>query len=269
MEETCKMIRLEKINMVFGVGTVNENHVLRDLDLTINRGDFITIIGSNGAGKTTLYNVISGNKKPTSGTVTVNGKDVTSHPEYRRAKYIGRIFQDPLLGTAGNMTIVDNMLVSGRKGFKGLRISLNRSRREFFRKQLGRLDMDLDHRMGDNVGMLSGGQRQALTLLMMSLSKPELVLLDEHTAALDPRNAEKVMELTSRFIDEYDFTVMMITHNMQQAIDYGNRLIMMDEGRVIIDISGEEKKKLTVESLVEKFHEIRRKDFTSDEALLS
>jgi len=263
------MIKLEKINMIFGEGTVNHNHVLKDVDLKINRGDFITIIGSNGAGKTTLYNVISGNKKPTAGRVIINDKDVTSHPEYRRAKYIGRIFQDPLLGTAGNMSIIDNMQVSGKKGFKGLKISLNKAKRDYFRGQLERLDMELEQRMNDNVGMLSGGQRQALTLLMMSLSRPELVLLDEHTAALDPRNAGKVLELTSRFIQEYNFTVMMITHNMQQAIDYGNRLIMMDEGRIIIDISGKEKQNLTVERLVKKFHDIRKKEFTSDEALLS
>ncbi|MBI9101779.1 MAG: ATP-binding cassette domain-containing protein [Spirochaetales bacterium] len=263
------MIKLEKINMVFGEGTPNRNHVLRDLDLKINKGDFITIIGSNGAGKTTLYNVISGNLRPTSGQVEINNKPVTRDPEYKRAKYIGRIFQDPLLGTAGNMSIVDNMLVNGSKGFKGLKISLNRKKREYFRDQLTRLDMDLENRMKDNVGMLSGGQRQALTLLMMSLSRPELVLLDEHTAALDPRNASKVLDLTSRFIDEYNFTVMMITHNMQQAIDFGNRLLMMDEGRVIVDISGEEKKNMTVEALIKKFHEIRKKDFTSDEALLS
>jgi putative ABC transport system ATP-binding protein len=263
------MIKLEKINMIFGEGTVNHNHVLKDVDLKINRGDFITIIGSNGAGKTTLYNVISGNIKPTSGRVTINKKDVTHHPEFKRAKYIGRIFQDPLLGTAGNMKIIDNMQVSGKKGFKGLTVSLNKAKREYYCSQLERLDMELETRMDDNVGMLSGGQRQALTLLMMALSQPELVLLDEHTAALDPRNASKVLELTDRFIEEYNFTVMMITHNMQQAIDYGNRLIMMDEGRIIIDISGDEKKNLTVESLIKKFHNVRKKEFTSDKALLS
>ncbi len=263
------MIQLEKVNIIFGEGTPNRNHVLKDVDLRIKKGDFITIIGSNGAGKTTLFNVISGNKKPTSGRVSINGADVTNHPEYKRAAYIGRIFQDPLLGTAGNMSIVDNMLVTGKKGFKGLKISLNKAKKKFFQQQLVKLDMELESRLDDNVGMLSGGQRQALTLLMMSLSKPELVLLDEHTAALDPRNAAKVMELTTRFIEEQGFTVMMITHNMQHAIDYGNRLIMMDEGRIIIDIEGDEKKSLTVEKLVKKFHDIRQKDFTSDEALLS
>lgn len=263
------MIRLENINMVFGEGTPDRNHVLRDVDLEIKRGDFITIIGSNGAGKSTLFNVISGNKRPGTGSVTINDVDVTGHPEYKRAKYIGRIFQDPLLGTAGNMSIIDNMVVTGSKGFKGLRISLNRNKREYFRQQLTRLDMELESRLSDNVGMLSGGQRQALTLLMMSLSKPELVLLDEHTAALDPRNAAKVMELTGKFIEEYGFTVMMITHNMQQAIDYGNRLLMMDEGRIILDINGDEKKNLTVDSLVRKFHEIRQKDFATDKTLLS
>ncbi|MDC7225795.1 MAG: ATP-binding cassette domain-containing protein [Spirochaetales bacterium] len=263
------MIKLEKINMIFGEGTPDRNHVLRDVDLQINKGDFITIIGSNGAGKTTLFNVVSGNKRPSSGKVIVNNKDVTNHPEYKRAKYIGRIFQDPLLGTAGNMSISDNMLVAGNKGFKGLKISLNRKKREYFREQLKYLDIELENRMSDNVGMLSGGQRQALTLLMMSLSRPELVLLDEHTAALDPRNASKVMELTDKFIDEYGFTVMMITHNMQHAIDNGNRLLMMDEGRIILDISGEEKNSMTVESLIKKFHDIRNKDFATDKTLLS
>ncbi len=263
------MIRLENINMIFGEGTPDRNHVLKDLDLRINQGDFITIIGSNGAGKTTLFNVISGNQRPVTGTVRINDVDVTSHPEYRRAKYIGRIFQDPLLGTAGNMTIVDNMLVAGSKGFKSLKISMNKAKREYFREQLTRLDMELENRLNDNVGMLSGGQRQALTLLMMSLSRPELVLLDEHTAALDPRNASKVLDLTNRFIDEYGFTVMMITHNMQQAIDYGNRLLMMDEGRIILDINGEEKKQLTVDTLVKRFHDIRKKSFATDKALLS
>ena len=263
------MIKLEKINMIFGEGTPDRNHVLKDVDLKINKGDYITIIGSNGAGKTTLFNVISGNQRPNSGKVIINDNDVTSHPEYKRAKYIGRIFQDPLLGTAGKMSILDNMQVNGSKGFKGLKISLNRQKREYFRDQLRRLDMELDTRMNDNVGKLSGGQRQALTLLMMSLSRPELVLLDEHTAALDPRNASKVMELSGKFIDEYGFTVMMITHNMQQAIDYGNRLLMMDEGRIILDISGDEKKSLTVDGLVKKFHDIRKKDFATDKALLS
>lgn len=263
------MIRLEKINMVFGEGTPDRNHVLDNIDLRINQGDFITIIGSNGAGKTTLFNVISGNLKPSSGKAVINGKDVTNHPEYKRAQYIGRIFQDPLSGTAGKMTIVDNMLIAGSKGFKGLKISLNRKKRAFFQEQLKHLDMELENRMNDNVGMLSGGQRQALTLLMMSLSKPELVLLDEHTAALDPRNALKVMELTHKFIDEYGFTVMMITHNMQQAIDYGNRLLMMDEGKIILDISGDEKKSLTVDGLVKKFHDIRQKDFATDKTLLA
>ena len=263
------MIKLEKINMIFGEGTPDRNHVLKDVDLHIKHGDFITIIGSNGAGKSTLFNVISGNQRPNSGKVIINDKDVTSHPEYKRARYIGRIFQDPLLGTAGNMSIIDNMLVTGSKGFKGLKISLNKQKREYFREQLTRLDIELENRMNDNVGMLSGGQRQALTLLMMALSKPELVLLDEHTAALDPRNAGKVMELTDRFIEEYGFTVMMITHNMQQAIDHGNRLLMMDEGRIIVDISGEEKKNLTVDRLVKKFHDIRKKDFATDKTLLS
>lgn len=263
------MIRLQHIDMVFGEGTPNRKNVLKDLKLDIRKGDFVTIIGSNGSGKTTLFNLISGSFKPTAGNVRINDLDVTAHPEYRRARYIGRIFQDPLLGTAGKMSIMDNMLVASRKGFKGLKISLNKGRRQYFREELTKLDMGLENRMHDNVETLSGGQRQALTLLMMSLSRPELVLLDEHTAALDPRNAEKVMHLTTRFIDEYRFTALMVTHNMQQAIDFGNRLLMMDEGRIIVDIAGEEKKSLTVEGLVDKFHRIRKKDFTEDEALLT
>ncbi|MFP4378840.1 MAG: ABC transporter ATP-binding protein [Spirochaetales bacterium] len=263
------MIRLEELSKVFHPGTPNENVAVRRVNLTVNEGDFVTIIGSNGAGKTTLFNLISGTTDATEGKVFVNDIDVTKHPEYKRARYIGRIFQDPLLGTASNMMVQDNMMISYRKGMKGLKISLNHERKEFFREKLKDLEMGLERRMEDNVGLLSGGQRQALTLLMMVISEPSLVLLDEHTAALDPKNAEIVLDLTSRFIRDYNLTSMMITHNMSHAIKYGNRLLMMDRGEVIFDVSGEEKQKLTVEKLVDRFRELRHAELESDELMLS
>lgn len=263
------MINITNLNMVFGEGTPNRNHVLKNLCLNVKQGDFITIVGSNGAGKTTLYNALSGHDPVTSGNIRFNNNDVTNLAEYKRAAFIGRIFQNPLLGTAGNMSIEDNMIIASYKGFKKIKRSLNNKKREEFKTLLTRLEMDLENRLKDNVALLSGGQRQALTLLMMVMSRPELILLDEHTAALDPRNASKVMELTLQFIEEYNLTGMMITHNMQHAIDYGNRLIMMDKGDVIMDIQGDEKKEMTVSGLVEKFHAIRKEQFLNDEALLS
>lgn len=263
------MVNVENLTKVFHLGTVNENLALHKVDLTVREGDFITIVGSNGAGKTTLFNLVSGNQTATEGRIEVNGIDVTRDPEHKRARYIGRIFQDPLLGTATNMALEDNMMICYRKGFKGLRISLNARMRRFFQEQLTQLDMGLEHRMKDNVGLLSGGQRQALTLLMMVLSEPQLILLDEHTAALDPKNAELVLRLTQRFISEYGLTAMMITHNMKNAIEYGNRLLMMDKGEIILDVEGEQKRSLTVEKLVEKFHQIRHRTLESDEVMLS
>ena len=263
------MIRLENISMIFNQGTPTENIALRNINMEIEKGDFVTILGSNGAGKTTLFNLISGNIFPTQGDLFIKGKNVTRHPEYKRAKYIGRIFQNPLLGTATNMTIEDNMMITFRKGFKGLKISLNNKMRAVFREQLSQLDMDLENRLKDDVGLLSGGQRQALTLLMMVISKPTLILLDEHTAALDPKNAQIVLDLTTRFIKEYNLTAIMITHNMSHAIEYGNRLMMLDKGEIILDIKGEEEKKLTVDSLVEKFHKITNTNIENDEILLS
>lgn len=263
------MIRLEHVTKIFNEGTVNENRAIYDIDLTVNEGDFITVIGSNGAGKSTLFNLIAGTSFPTEGAVIVGGKEVTTVPEYRRARYIGRIFQDPLLGTAGNMSLEDNMMICNRKGFKGLRISLNGAMRARFREELRKLEMGLEDRLDSNVSLFSGGQRQALTLLMMVLSRPDVILLDEHTAALDPRNAAKVLELTRRFITEYGLTAVMITHNMAHAIEYGNRLLMMDAGEIILDINGDEKRSLTVDKLVDKFHRIRKKEFENDEVLLS
>ncbi len=263
------MIELKNIDLVFNEGTPNENNVFKQFNLSVEKDDFITIIGSNGAGKTTLFNLMSGNIMPTSGQVFIEGKIVTRDPEFKRANYIGRIFQDPLAGTASNMTLEDNMMVCNKKGFKGLKISLNRKRRDYFREQLKHLDMGLEERLKDNVGLLSGGQRQALTLLMMVLSGPDLVLLDEHTAALDPRNAAIVLDLTRHFVETRKLTTLMVTHNMQQAIDFGNRLLMMDSGEVVIDVRGDEKKALTVEKLIDMFSRVRKKDFVNDEALLS
>lgn len=267
------MIRLENIGITFNAGTPDENHALKNINLEINKGDFITVIGSNGAGKSTLYNIIAGTLTPSEGHIFLDtengsGKEITHDPEYKRAFYIGRIFQNPLLGTAGKMSLQDNMMICSRKGWKGLKISLNRKLKEEFREKLKNLEMGLENRLNDNVEQFSGGQRQALTLLMAVMSKPDLLLLDEHTAALDPTNAAIVMKLTRRFAEENNLTVMMVTHNMQQALDYGNRLLMMDGGEIILDIKGEEKQKLTMEDLAERFKQIKKHSLTSDRLIL-
>jgi putative ABC transport system ATP-binding protein len=263
------MIRLTDINKRFHETIPNEVHLIKGLNLHVKKGDFITIIGSNGAGKTTLFNLISGNLLPSSGSIFIDQKEVTNAPEHKRANTIGRIFQDPLLGTASSMTLEDNMMITYKKGFKWLTISLNRKMRQFFKTELVQLEMGLENRMKENVNMLSGGQRQALTLLMTVLSNPKILLLDEHTAALDPRNAAIVMDLTQQFIQNHSLTTLMITHNMKHAIEYGNRLLMMDSGEVIIDIEGDEKKNLTPGKLVSMFSEIRKKEFENDEVLLT
>jgi len=263
------MIRLTDINKRFNETTPNEVHLIKDLNLHVKKGDFITIIGSNGAGKTTLFNLISGNLLPSSGSIFVDQQEVTNAPEHKRAKYLGRIFQDPLLGTASSMTLEDNMMITHKKGFKWLNISLNKRMRQFFKTELIQLDMGLENRMKENVNMLSGGQRQALTLLMTVLSNPKILLLDEHTAALDPRNAAIVMDLTRQFIQDHSLTTLMITHNMKHAIEFGNRLLMMDSGDIIIDIEGDEKKNLTTGKLISMFSEIRKKEFENDEVLLT
>ena len=265
------MLNLNNISITFNANTPDENKALQNINLDIKKGDFITVIGSNGAGKSTLYNVIAGTLKPTTGSILLTGEDgvqknITNDAEFKRARYIGRIFQNPLLGTAGKMSLEDNMMICYKKGFKGLKISLNNKMRDFFRDQLKVLNMGLEDRLSDNVDQFSGGQRQALTLLMAVMSKPSLLLLDEHTAALDPTNAAIVMELTRRFAREYNLTVMMVTHNMQHALDYGNRLIMMNKGQIISDITGEEKKQLTMDSIVELFKKIK---VNNDNVLLS
>ncbi|KIE43883.1 ABC transporter ATP-binding protein [Geobacter anodireducens] len=263
------MIELKNVSMVFNPGTVNENQAISNINLKVREGDFITVIGSNGAGKSTLFNLIAGTITPSSGSIFLNDRNITRDPEYKRAKYIGRIFQNPLLGTASTMSLEDNMMITYKKGFKWLKRSLNHKMREYFRTELVQLKMGLEDRMKENLALFSGGQRQALTLLMMVLSRPDLILLDEHTAALDPKNAQIVLELTDKFIREYNLTAMMITHNMSHAIEYGNRLLMMDKGEIIFEAEGEEKRALTVEKLIDKFHQIRHTSFENDRTLLS
>lgn len=262
------MIRLEKASVIFYPDTPDESVALRSCGLEIREGDFITIIGTNGAGKSTLFNVISGHSRLSSGKIYYNGEDISSLSEYKRAKIIGRIFQDPSLGTAAHMSLEDNLIVAREKGMRGLRISLSEKTRGEFRESLKQLDMGLEHRLSDNVGLFSGGQRQAVALLMMVLSSPKLILLDEHTAALDPRNAAQVLDLTAEFITRYQLTAMMITHNMQQAIDYGNRLLMMDRGRIVLDIDGPKKNALTPQQLIDEFHKVCPGSLASDESLL-
>ncbi len=263
------MLKIEQVSKVFYPGTVNEKTALEDINLHVNEGDIITVVGSNGSGKSTLFNLISGTYPVTGGTLVLDGKDVTNAPEYKRAFTIGRIFQDPTKGTAAKMSIEDNMITAYRKGMRGLTISLNTEMRDFFADELKQLSMGLELRLKDNVGLLSGGQRQALTLLMTVISKPKMLLLDEHTAALDPRNAQIVMELTMKFIKDYKLTALMVTHNMQHAIDFGNRLLMMDEGKIILDLDREHKRELTVAKLVQMFKEIKQKEYDNDETLLA
>lgn len=264
------MIKIENLNVVFNKGTPDENHALKNINLEINKGDFITVIGSNGAGKSTLYNAIAGTLMPERGRIFLDeeNREITFEKEYKRARYIGRIFQNPLLGTAGKMSLEDNMMICSKKGWKGLRISLTGKMREYFRSQLKILDMGLENRLNDNVNQFSGGQRQALTLLMAVMSKPDLLLLDEHTAALDPTNADIVMKLTRQFAEEYNLTVMMVTHNMKHALEYGNRLLMMDGGEIILDVKGQEKADLTMDDIVERFKQIKKKELSNDQMML-
>ncbi len=263
------MISFEEVALVFGEGSADRVEALRGISLNLERGDFVTVIGSNGAGKSSLFNTLSGLYPPTSGRIIKEGTDITRWAEHRRASFIGRVFQDPLMGTAGNMSVQDNLVIASYKGMKKLKISLNRKKKTELREMLSQLEMGLEDRMSDNVGQLSGGQRQALTMLMMVLSSPDLVLLDEHTAALDPKNASKVLELTERFYADYRLTVMMVTHDMKMALNHGNRLLMMDRGEIILEARDEEKSKLTVDELVRRFHDIRGKSLSNDEALLS
>ena len=263
------MLEMKNVRIVFNGGTVNEKVALNGVNLHLAEGDFVTVIGGNGAGKSTLLNCVSGAYAPTSGQIFIDGQEVTSMPEYRRAKLLGRVFQDPMMGTAGNMWIEENLALARRRGKRrGLGWGISSAERAQYREQLARLGLGLEDRLSTKVKLLSGGQRQALTLLMATLQKPKLLLLDEHTAALDPKTARKVLELSEQIINESGLTSMMVTHNMRDAIRYGNRLIMMHDGRVVIDVSGEEKAHLTVESLIEKFSEVSGSDEVSDRLVL-
>ena len=264
------MLDLINVKKTFNPKTVNEKVALAGVNLHLNDGDFVTVIGGNGAGKSTTLNAIAGVWPIDEGQIIIDGMDITSLSEHRRAAWLGRVFQDPMTGTAATMQIEENLALAARRGERRtLRAGITRAERAEYREKLKMLGLGLEDRMTSKVGLLSGGQRQALTLLMATLKKPKLLLLDEHTAALDPRTAEKVLTLSEQIIEENNLMTMMVTHNMRDAIAYGNRLIMMHEGRVILDIAGEEKKKLTVENLLEQFARVSGDEFANDRALLS
>ena len=264
------MLEINGINKTFNPGTINANHALKDLSLNLAEGESIAVIGGNGAGKSTLLNAVAGVWRVDSGSICLDGIDITNLPEYKRAKYIGRVFQDPMMGTAANMQIEENLALAARRGQRrGLRMGISKAEREQFREMLKILDLGLEDRLTDQAGLLSGGQRQALTLLMATLQKPKLLLLDEHTAALDPKTAAKVMEVTRKLVNQDRLTTLMITHNMRDAIEYADRLIMMYEGRIALDIAGEEKQKLTVEDLLAKFGQATGTEEATDSLLLN
>ena len=263
------MLDIREISKTFNPGTINEKQALNRLSLHMDPGDFVTVIGGNGAGKSTMLNAIAGVWPVDEGRIILDGHDVTALPEHKRAWLIGRVFQDPMMGTAPNMWLEDNLALASRRGQKrGLKWQITKSEREEYRERLKALGLGLENRMTARVGLLSGGQRQAVTLLMASLRQPKLLLLDEHTAALDPATAAKVLELSDRIVEEGKLTTLMITHNMTDAIRHGNRLIMMNEGRIILDIEGEEKQKLTKAQLIDMFAQ-KGASMDSDEALLS
>ncbi len=264
------MLKITDLEKTFNAGTINAKTALRGLNLEIKDGDFVTVIGGNGAGKSTLLNAIAGVWKPDYGTIEIDGVNVTNMPEHKRAKFLGRVFQDPMKGTAPDMEIDENLSIAARRGTKRkLLWGIRRGEREKYSELLKGLELGLETRLSTKVGLLSGGQRQAVTLLMATLNRPKLLLLDEHTAALDPKTAEKVLEITDKIVNKNRITTLMITHNMRDAIEHGNRLIMMHEGNVIIDVEGEEKKKLTVEDLLALFTKASGKEFANDRAILS
>ena len=263
------MLKLHNIHKTFNLGTINEKVALCGVNLTLNEGDFVTVIGGNGAGKSTMLNAIAGVWPIDEGSILIDGVDVTGLPEYKRAKYLGRVFQDPMTGTTATMQIEENLALASRRGKKrGLSWGISAEEKKQYKEMLKMLDLGLEDRMTSKVGLLSRGQRQPLTLLMATLQKPKLLLLDEHTAALDPKTAAKVLELTDKIVAENNLTTIMITHNMRDAIAHGNRLIMMNEGNIVLDIGPEEKKKLTVEDLLQKFEDVSGQEFSSDKALL-
>lgn len=263
------MLEIKNVYKTFNPGTVNEKRALKGINLTLEDGDFVTVIGGNGAGKSTMLNAIAGVWPVDGGQILIDGEDVTKLPEYKRAAYLGRVFQDPMTGTAATMEIQENLALAYRRGnSRTLRTGISKKEQGMYRDLLTTLGLGLEDRMTAKVGLLSGGQRQALTLLMATLKKPKLLLLDEHTAALDPKTAAKVLDTTDKIVNKDSITTLMITHNMKDAITHGNRLIMMMEGNIILDIKGEEKKNLTVEDLLHKFEEVSGEEFASDKALL-
>lgn len=263
------MLELSNISLTFNEATADEKIVLEDINLNLKKGDFVTVVGSNGAGKSTVMNVISGSLFPDVGHVSINGNVVTDLPEYKRSHFIGRVFQDPMAGTSPTMTIEENLAIaSSRQKNRTLKLGVNKKRRAFFQSTLETLNLGLENRLNMKVGLLSGGERQALSLLMATFTNPDILLLDEHTAALDPSRAELITNLTKKIVKETELTTLMVTHNMQQALDLGNRLIMMDKGQIILDISGAEKQTLTIDKLLHEFQRIRGKQLNSDRAIL-
>lgn len=264
------MLEVKNIYKTFNAGTVNEKTALNGLSLKLNEGDFVTVIGGNGAGKSTLLNALAGVWLVDEGEIFIDDINVTKIPEHKRAKFLGRVFQDPMMGTAATMEIAENLALASRRGkMRGLRSGISKAEKEEYKERLAELGLGLEDRLTSKVGLLSGGQRQAVTLLMATLKKPKLLLLDEHTAALDPKTAAKVLETTNKIVTEHNLTTLMITHNMRDAIANGNRLIMMNNGNIILDISGEEKKKLTVDDLLQKFAQASGEGFDNDRVLLS
>ncbi|UOQ84209.1 ABC transporter ATP-binding protein [Gracilibacillus salinarum] len=263
------MLSMKDVAITFNEGTLDEKKALQGIQLNMKKGDFVTVIGSNGAGKSTLMNMISGSLKPDIGTVTIDDKNVTMLPEYKRSQFIGRVFQDPMAGTAPTMTIEENLAMAyARNKKRTLKIGVSKKRKSLFKEHLETLHLGLENRLNAKVGLLSGGERQALSLLMATFTEPNILLLDEHTAALDPSRAELITNLTGEVVEQFGLTTLMVTHNMQQALDLGNRLIMMDKGQIILEVSGEEKQELTIEKLLHEFQRIRGKQLDNDRAIL-
>ena len=263
------MLNLQHVGITFNEGTPDEKQALKNIHLQLNKGEFVTVIGGNGAGKSTLMNIISGSLFSDVGDIIINGKHVEQLPEFKRSRMIGRVFQDPMAGTAPTMTIEENLAIAySRNKKRGLRLGVTNQRRDYFRDNLKTLNLGLENRLNAKVGLLSGGERQALSLLMATFTEPDILLLDEHTAALDPARAELITELTSEIVAKFNLTTLMVTHNMQQALDMGTRLFMMDAGQIIFDVKGEEKDALTIEKLLEEFQRIRGEALVTDQTVL-
>ena len=264
------MLEIKNVHKTFNPGTINEKKALKGIDITLNEGDFVTVIGGNGAGKSTMLNMIAGVYPVDCGNIIIDGDDVTKLPEHKRAKYIGRVFQDPMTGTAADMQIIENLALASRRGkVRSLAPGTKKKEKEEYRELLASLDLGLEDRLTSKVGLLSGGQRQAITLLMATLKKPKVLLLDEHTAALDPKTAKKVLDLTQEIVAEHNLTTIMITHNMKDAIAIGNRLVMMNDGKIIFDVQGEEKKALTTADLLNKFKITSGEELDNDRMLMN